>query len=130
MPAGTKTEDQPPRADAERRGTPMYAIIEEGGGQRKVTEGQEIVIDLVDGGETKAGDTLTFDRVLLTGTGEGSATIGKPYVSGASVTAEVIEPLVKGDKLDIHKFKAKKGYRNKTGHRQRYTHVKITSVKG
>ncbi|MEM8758181.1 MAG: 50S ribosomal protein L21 [Planctomycetota bacterium] len=108
----------------------MYAIIEEGGGQRKVTEGLETVIDLIKGGEGKAGDSITFDRVLLTGDGEGTATIGKPYVEGASVTAEIVEPLVKGDKLDIYKFKAKKGYRNKTGHRQKYTRVKITSITG
>lgn len=107
----------------------MYAIIEEGGGQRKVTEGQDVFIDLVEGGQAKAGDSLTFDRVLLTGDGSGSTTIGTPYVSGASVTAEIVEPLVKGEKLDIYKFKAKKGYRRKTGHRQKYTFVKITSIK-
>lgn len=108
----------------------MYAIIEEGGGQRKVTEGQETFIDLIEGGAAKAGDAVTFDRVLLTSNGEGSTTIGKPYVSGATVTAEIIEPLVKGEKIDIYKFKAKKGYRRKTGHRQKYTRVKITSIKG
>ncbi|MEO1583600.1 MAG: 50S ribosomal protein L21 [Planctomycetota bacterium] len=108
----------------------MYAIIEEGGGQRKVAEGQELFIDLIEGGEAQAGGSITFDRVLLTGNGEGSTTIGKPYVDGAAVTAEILAPMVKGEKLDIYKFKAKKGYRRKTGHRQRYTHVKITSVKG
>lgn len=108
----------------------MYAIIEEGGGQRKVTEGQELTIDLIEGGEAKAGDAVTFDRVLLTGDGEGSTTIGKPYVDGASVTAEIVEPLVKGEKLDIYKFKPKKGYRRKTGHRQKYTFVKVTSITG
>lgn len=107
----------------------MYAIIEEGGGQRKVTEGQELTIDLIEGGQAEAGKTITFDHVLLTGDGEGKTTIGKPYVSGASVTAEIIEPLVKGEKLDIYKFKPKKGYRRKTGHRQKYTFVKITSIK-
>ncbi|MEM9662994.1 MAG: 50S ribosomal protein L21 [Planctomycetota bacterium] len=107
----------------------MYAIIEEGGGQRKVAEGEETFIDLYQAGQAKAGDSITFDRVLFTADGEGKSTIGKPYVSGASVTAEVLEPMVKGEKLDIYKFKAKKGYRRKTGHRQRYTHVKITSIK-
>jgi large subunit ribosomal protein L21 len=108
----------------------MYAIIEEGGGQRKVSQDQELVIDLVGHGEVKPGDTVTFDRVLLVSSGEGSAKIGTPYVAGASVTAQVIDPLVKGEKIDIHKFKPKDGYRRKTGHRQTYTHVKITSVKG
>lgn len=106
----------------------MYAIIEEGGGQRRVEQGQEAVIDLVNNGEAKAGETITFDRVLLTGDGEGKTTIGQPYVAGATVTAEIIEPVVKGEKIDIHKFKPKKGYRNKTGHRQKYTQVKITSI--
>lgn len=108
----------------------MYAIIEEGGGQRKVTEGQELLIDLIQGGEAKAGDSITFDRVLMTGDGAGKTTIGAPYVSGASVTAEIVEPEAKGNKIHIFKFKPKKGYRRKTGHRQRYTHVKITSVAG
>lgn len=108
----------------------MYAIIQEGGGQRKVTEGQELFIDLIQNGQAKAGDTITFDNVLFTGDGAGKVSIGQPYVKGASVTAEVIEPESKGIKLDIYKFRAKIGYRRKTGHRQRYTHVKITAVKG
>ena len=108
----------------------MYAIIEEGGGQRKVVQGQDAIIDLIGNGEAKAGDTITFDRVLMTVDGEGKTTIGKPYVAGASVTAEIVEPLVKGDKLDIYKFKPKKGSRNKTGHRQKYTQGKITAIPG
>ena len=108
----------------------MYAIIEEGGGQRKVTQGQEVFIDLLQGGEAKTGDTITFDNILMTGDGEGKVALGQPYVSGASVTAEVVEPMVKGIRLHIYKFRAKKGYRRKTGHRQRYTHVKIMSIKG
>lgn len=108
----------------------MYAIIQEGGGQRKVTPGQEIYIDLIQNGEAKAGDTITFDKVLFTGDGSGKVAIGQPFVQGASVTAEVIEPEAMGLKLDIYKFRAKIGYRRKTGHRQRYTHVKITSVNG
>lgn len=108
----------------------MYAIIQEGGGQRKVTEGQELYIDLIQNGQAKAGDTVTFDKVLFTGDGSGKVAIGQPFVDGASVTAEVIEPEAKGIKLDIYKFKPKVGYRRKTGHRQRYTHVKITSVTG
>ncbi len=108
----------------------MYAIIEEGGGQRKVTQGQDAIIDLYQAGEAKPGDSITFDRVLLTSDGEGKTTIGTPYVGGATVTAEIVEPMVMGEKIDIYKFKPKKGYRRKTGHRQRYTHVKITSITG
>lgn len=108
----------------------MYAIIQEGGGQRKVTQGQELFIDLIKNGEAKAGEKLTFEHVLMTGEEGGTSTIGQPFVKGASVTAEVIEPVAKGIKLDIYKFKAKVGYRRKTGHRQRYTQVKITSITG
>jgi large subunit ribosomal protein L21 len=108
----------------------MYAIIEESGGQRKVTEGEEILIDLHEGGEAEAGSTVTFDRVLVVGPVGGDAKIGLPYVEGASVTAEVLEPEVAGDKMYIYKFKPKTGYRRKTGHRQRYTRVRITGIQG
>jgi len=54
--------------------------------------------------------------------------IGRPYVEGASVSAEIVDPAVKGDKLHIYKFKPKKGYRRKTGHRQRYTSIRITGI--
>jgi large subunit ribosomal protein L21 len=110
----------------------MYAIIEESGGQRKVTEGEEILIDLHASGEAEQGSSISFDRVLLIGdeADAGKAKIGKPYVDGASVAAEILEPMIKGEKLHIYKFKPKKGYKRKTGHRQRYTAVKITSIKG
>ncbi len=108
-----------------------YAIIEESGGQRKVTEGEQILIDLLDAGQAAVGKAVKFDRVLVVGGGDGSATkIGTPYVKGSSVAAEVVEPVVMGEKIDIHKFRAKKGYRLKTGHRQRYTKVQVTSIKG
>ncbi|MEM0983930.1 MAG: 50S ribosomal protein L21 [Planctomycetota bacterium] len=108
----------------------MYAIIEESGGQRKVTEGEEILIDLHAGGEAEAGSSITFDKVLVVGdnTDSSKSQIGAPYVNGASVTAEVVEGDFKGEKLHIYKFKPKKGYKRKTGHRQRYTRVKITGI--
>jgi len=106
----------------------MYAIIEESGGQRRVHEGDEVLIDLYQGGDTKAGDTLSFDRVLLVG-GE-TPKIGKPHVNGASVSAEILEPVVMGEKIMIHKFRPKKGYKRKTGHRQRYTKIRVTSISG
>lgn len=108
----------------------MYAIIEASGGQLKVTEGMELNIDLVDGGEAAAGKSVKFDKVLLIG-GEGQATkVGTPYITGATVTAEVVEGLVKGEKLRIQYFQPKKGSRQRTGHRQKYTAVKITGIKG
>lgn len=107
----------------------MYAIIEEAGGQRKVLQGEEFLTDLVDEGAAKQGQTIKFDRVLLVGDEGADARIGQPYVPAASVTVEVVEPVVLGDKIDIHKFRAKKGYKRKTGHRQRYTRVKVTAIK-
>jgi len=108
----------------------MYAIIEECGGQRTVAQGQEILIDLVEGGEAAAGKSIKFDRVLLVGVVGGAAKIGAPYVPGASVTAEILEPMVQGEKLYIQHFQAKKTWQKKTGHRQRYTKVKVTAING
>ena len=106
----------------------MYAIIEESGGQRKVAEGETVYIDLYQQGQGETGAKITFDKVLVVGADGGNAKIGKPFVDGASVTAEIVDPAVKGTKLFIYKFRAKKGYKRKTGHRQRYTQVKITSI--
>lgn len=106
----------------------MYAIIEESGGQRKVSQGEDILIDLYQQGQAEPGTSITFDKVLVVGEPGGSAKIGTPFVSGASVVAEVVEPVVKGDKIYVHKFRPKKGYKRKTGHRQRYTHVRITAI--
>ncbi|MCC6426368.1 MAG: 50S ribosomal protein L21 [Phycisphaerales bacterium] len=108
----------------------MYAIIEESGSQRKVAQGDEILIDLHSEGGSKAGDKVTFDKVLVVGELGGGAKLGKPYVAGASVEAEVVEPLVKGDKIDVWKFREKKAWQRKQGHRQQYTMVKVTSIKG
>lgn len=109
----------------------MYAIIVEGGGQRKVSEGEIITIDLIEGGEAQVGKTLSFDKVLVIGGRDGADTkIGLPYINGGRVTAEVVEPLAKGDKLRIQYFQAKKGSRRRTGHRQKYTNVKITGISG
>lgn len=106
----------------------MYAIIEESGGQRRVADGERVLIDLLQGGLVRAGDPVEFDKVLVVGDAGGSAKIGRPYVAGAKVSAEVVEPVVMGEKIYIHKFGEKKGYRRKTGHRQRYTSIKITSI--
>lgn len=108
----------------------MYAIIEESGGQRKVGQDEEILIDLYKGGEASKGDAITFDKVLVIGDAGGSAKVGTPFVGGATVTGEIVDPVVKGEKLDIYKIRAKKGYRRKTGHRQRYTLVKVTGLNG
>lgn len=101
----------------------MYAIIEEGGRQFKVTGGDTIQVDRVPEGDAK---TLTFDRVLLVA-GEGQPRVGVPLVSGATVTADVIGP-VQGPKVTSVKYKRRKGYHKKIGHRQQYTSVKITGI--
>lgn len=110
----------------------MYAIIAEGGGQRLVRQDDVILIDRIEEGQAQAGKTITFDKVLCIGSGDGAAAakVGLPFVAGASVTAEVIEGEEKGDKLFIIKFRRRKRYSRRTGHRQSYTRVKITGIKG
>jgi large subunit ribosomal protein L21 len=103
----------------------MYAIIEAGGRQHKVTSGDTIRVDREVNADEKS---ITFDRVLLVG-GEGPAKIGAPIVAGATVTAEVLGA-VKGPKIDIMKYKRRKGYHKKQGHRQPQVEVKITAING
>ena len=107
----------------------MYAVIEDSGTQIKVAPGDVIDIDLRDLGAKKK--KIKFDRVLVVGDdqGDSAASIGTPYVDGASVTAEVLEE-IKGQKIDVIKFKRRKGYRRKTGHRQRYLRIKIEKIDG
>ncbi|MFD0871215.1 50S ribosomal protein L21 [Chlamydia abortus] len=101
----------------------MYAIIETGGKQYKVQEGDAIYIEKLDVNE---GDVVTFDRVLLV-SGDKGVSIGSPVVSGASVSAKV-EKQGKGRKVIVYKYKAKKNYRRKQGHRQPYTKVVIEKI--
>jgi large subunit ribosomal protein L21 len=108
----------------------MYAIIENSGSQRKVAQGDVILVDLIDEGQAKVGAKVDLGKVLLVGQGDGAATIGAPYVAAAKVTGEIVEPVVLGEKIHIQKFRTKKAYKKKTGHRQRYTSVKIDSIKG
>ncbi|MCH8315009.1 MAG: 50S ribosomal protein L21 [Planctomycetes bacterium] len=107
----------------------MYAVIEDSGTQIKVAPGDVIDIDLRDLGAKKK--KIKFDRVLVVGDdqGDSAASVGTPYVDGASVTAEVLEE-IKGQKIDVIKFKRRKGYRRKTGHRQRYLRIKIEKIDG
>jgi large subunit ribosomal protein L21 len=101
----------------------MYAIIEDGGKQYKVTTGDRLLIDRkVAEGEK----SVTLDRVLMIA-GEGEPKVGQPVVAGATVTAEVLGEK-SGAKIDIQKYKRRKGYHKKQGHRQHYTEVKITAI--
>lgn len=101
----------------------MYAIVEDGGKQYKVTTGDRLRLDrkLAEGEKS-----VTLSRVLAVG-GEGEAKIGQPVVAGASVTAEVLGA-VSGDKITIQKYRRRKGYHKKQGHRQHYTEVKVTAI--
>ena len=101
----------------------MYAIISEGGRQFKVEEGQELDIDYR---ELSAGEQVKFDRVLACRDDE-QLKVGQPILEGASVTAEVIS-VEQGPKLVVQKYRRRKTYRRKTGHRQLYTRVKINKI--
>ena len=103
----------------------MYAIISDSGRQFKVEKGQEFDVDFRD---VQAGDKISFDTVLAV-SGEGGLKLGKPTVSGASVTAEVLGPKM-GEKLVIRKFRRRKNSRRKTGHRQIYTTVRVEEITG
>jgi large subunit ribosomal protein L21 len=105
----------------------VYAIIEDSGTQIRVAPGDVLDIDLR-GGDDEI-KSIQFDRVLLVGGDDASATVGRPYVDGASVSAEVLDE-VKGEKLTVFKFKRRKGYRRKTGHRQRFLRVRIGEISG
>ena len=100
----------------------MFAIIETGGKQVKVEEGQEIFVERLDVNE---GDSFTFDKVLFVG-GD-SVKVGSPVVEGASVTAKV-EKQGRGKKITVFKYKAKKNYKRKQGHRQPYTKLTIEKI--
>src|SRR4051812_44773955 len=109
---------------------PQYAVIEASGGQLRVAAGDELLVDLIDGGEAAIGKAVAFDHVLCIGGDAGATKFGTPYLKGASIAAEVLEPIVMGEKIHIYKHREKKTYKRKTGHRQRYTKVRITAIAG
>ena len=100
----------------------MFAVIETGGKQYKVNEGDVIFIEKLDVAD---GETVTFDKVLAIAGEDFKA--GTPYVEGASVTADVIKT-GKGKKIYVMKYKAKKNEQKKIGHRQFYTKVQIDKI--
>ena len=102
----------------------MYAVIETGGKQYRVQEGDVITVEKLN---VEAGQAVTFDKVLVLGEGK-DVKVGTPYLD-AAVTGTVVEN-GKGQKVIIFKYKAKKDYRKKQGHRQPYTMVKIESLTG
>jgi len=103
----------------------MYAIVEINGQQFKAEKGIKLFVNRIK--DAEEGQAVEFDKVLLIDN-EGTVTVGAPTVEGAKVEAEVITPLVKGDKVIVFKKKRRKGYRVKNGHRQQYTQIEIKSV--
>jgi large subunit ribosomal protein L21 len=101
----------------------MYAIIETGGKQYKVAEGDIIRCDLL---ESEVGSDVTFDRVVLAASGD-DVKIGAPLLSGASVSGTVLRQ-AKDKKILVFRYKPKKRVRKLNGHRQRYAEVKITKI--
>ena len=102
----------------------MFAIVEAGGRQEKVAPGAVVVVDRL---EAEAGAEVTFDKVLLVETTDGSIVAGTPYVAGASVTG-VVEAQTKGKKIRVFKMKRRKHYRRTQGHRTLQTRVRVKSI--
>jgi large subunit ribosomal protein L21 len=104
----------------------MYAVIQTGGKQYRVEPGQTVVVEKLAG---EPGAKVVFDDVRLVSSGDGgTVNIGKPKVAGAQVTGEIVDQTVKGEKLTVFKFRLRKNYVRRNGHRQHYTAVKISGI--
>ncbi|HSH34658.1 50S ribosomal protein L21 [Schnuerera sp.] len=103
----------------------MYAVVETGGKQYRVQEGDVVFVEKID---TEEGEKIDLSKVLLVSK-EDDLLVGKPYVEGAKVEATVLEQ-GKAKKIIVFKYKAKKNYRKKQGHRQPYTKLKIEKIVG
>ncbi len=103
----------------------MFAIFEDGSHQYRVQTGDRLEVDFRSA--AKVGDALNFDRVLAAGT-DTTGAIGRPLLSGASVQAEVLDSEFKAPKLEVGKFKRRKGHVRHNGHIQKYTRIRITGI--
>lgn len=101
----------------------MYAVIATGGKQYRVTVGEEIFVEKLEG---EAGEAISFSEVLMVSDDKGLK-VGTPTVEGAVVTGEIVKQ-GRSKKIIVFKYKAKKGFRRKNGHRQPYTRVKINAI--
>ena len=101
----------------------MYAVIKTGGKQYKVSEGDTLDIEKIDG---EKGNEVVFEEILMISR-EGEIKVGTPYVEGAKVTGEIVAQ-TRGSKIKVFKMKRRKGYRKKTGHRQELTGLKIKEI--
>lgn len=101
----------------------MFAVLSTGGKQYKVSQGDLIEVEKL---ENNTGDTVTWDQILMVGEGE-NIEVGSPYITGCTVTGEVVDQ-GKGKKIIVFKKKRRKNYRRKNGHRQLYTKLKILEI--
>jgi large subunit ribosomal protein L21 len=102
----------------------MHAVIKTGGKQYTVNPGDILDVELLSG---NPGDAIEFNEVLMVSNDKGEVQIGSPLVDKAVVKAKIVKE-TKGKKIVVFKFKRRKDYRNKNGHRQRYTTVEITDI--
>lgn len=102
----------------------MYAIIRDRGMQYRVEQGQVLTIDLLD--DAEPGSQIELGEVLLVGDGDATK-VGAPILDGARVRAEVLG-MTKGEKIVVFRYRNKKRYRRRTGHRQQYTQIKISEI--
>jgi large subunit ribosomal protein L21 len=109
--------------DAAHSGVVMFAVFESGGKQHRVHEGDLVKLEKLDLAD---GETVAFEQVMMIGEGDDVA-IGAPYVEGGKVTAEVVSQ-GRHDKITIIKFRRRKNYHRKAGHRQHYTEVRVTGI--
>ena len=101
----------------------MYAVIESGGKQHRVSPGDEVMVEKL---AAEVGETISFDKVLLTSDGE-TVNVGKPYLDDAKVVGRIARH-DKHKKIVVFKYKRRKGYRRKRGHRQQFTLVRIENI--
>ncbi len=105
----------------------MYAIVEINGQQFKVQKDAKVFVHHI--ADANEGDSVEFEKVLLVDN-DGVIKIGAPTVDGAKVSAKVLNPLVKGDKVIVFKKRRRKGYQKKNGHRQQFTQIQIENIIG
>ncbi len=105
----------------------LYAVFTTGGKQYRVQAGDKVKIEILPG-EHAEGDTLSFDQVLMVDNGGTEVTLGKPYISGAAVTAKIAK-IGRYKTVDVIKYQPKSRYFKKRGHRQPYFEIEVTSVK-
>ena len=101
----------------------MHAVFQTGGKQYRVAPGESVLIEKVPGNQ---GDSVTFDKIIMTSDGE-QVSVGRPYLENARVTGRIMRQ-GKARKVIAFKFRRRKGYRKKIGHRQQFTQVQIENI--